>query len=91
MIPKKVVTTLYTYGLRNAAKRYTRSLILENIMKITNLREPIYEGESRRPEEKGRVMVEAIVVEDIQNKPENKKLIWNNYWEDIGDDRLYQG
>jgi hypothetical protein len=36
-------------------------------------------------------MIEDLVLEDILKKPENRNLVWNNYFEPIGEAREYQG
>ena len=88
-ISPAAIKSLRKFALGAAARHYTRKMILKNIENITQMRTPVYEGASWTPVLKGPPMVEDLVLEDILNKPENRNLVWNNYFEPIGDAREY--
>ena len=51
----------------------------------------MYKENGRRPEDSEKKLLSDGDLEKYMLEPESKNLVWNDYFEDIGDGRTYQG
>lgn len=89
-ISKKNIDTLEKYGQGAAARNYTKNMKQEAIKEITQLKKPCYKDGSRRPEDSTECLVSDKKLKEMLNEGYSD-LAWNNYFEDVGEGRKYQG
>lgn len=64
---------------------------LERLKEITELREPTYKDGGRRPEDSDKKLLSDGDLEKYLLEEKNKQLVWNDYFEDIGEGKTYRG
>ena len=56
-----------------------------------DLKQPLYEEGSKEISYSDEKMINEEKLREILNSESSQNLMWNNYTEDIGEGRLYQG